>query len=129
MQRKNDLLEERMVNHENLYDSLQRREPEEVQEILRRIRAGNDIKSVTENFQEGCLPFQLASPTASHAPLSTSPGATPSNPVAGNIASGRPGFATSQAPYVGSGQRFIHCVPPHARLTSRSVRHSAVAGL
>ncbi|RFN51860.1 hypothetical protein FIE12Z_3821 [Fusarium flagelliforme] len=79
IKRKNNLLEERMVDHENLYDSLKTRQPDEAQEILRRIRAGNNIKSVTENFQEGGLLLQLTSPTASHAPLSTSPGATPSN--------------------------------------------------
>jgi hypothetical protein len=84
---------------------------------------------VTENFQEGGLLLQLTSPTASHAPLSTSPGATPSNHVAGNTATGSPGFVSSQADYLGSGQRFIHCDPPRARLTSRSVRHSSVAGL
>jgi hypothetical protein len=129
MQRKNYLLEERIVYHENLYDSLQTRQPEEAQEILRRIRAGKDIKSVTGNFQEGSLLLQLTSPTASHAPLSTIPGATPSNPVAGNTATGSPGFVSSQADCLGSGQRFIHCDPPRARLTSRSVRHSSVAGL
>ncbi|KAH7186819.1 hypothetical protein DER44DRAFT_845204 [Fusarium oxysporum] len=107
MQRKNYLLEERIVYHENLYDSLQTWQPEEAQEILRRIRAGKDIKSMTENFQEGGLLVQLTSPTASHAPLLTSPGATSSNPVAGNTATGSPGF------------RFIHCDPPRARLTSR----------
>ncbi|EXK77642.1 hypothetical protein FOQG_17662 [Fusarium oxysporum f. sp. raphani 54005] len=119
MQRKNDLLEERIIYHENLYDSLQTRQPEEAQEIFRRIRAGKDIKSVTENFQEGGLLLQLTSPTASHAPLSTSPGATPLNPVAGNTATGSPGFVSSQADYLGSAQRFIHCDPPRARLTSR----------
>ncbi|KAF5703908.1 hypothetical protein FMUND_12805 [Fusarium mundagurra] len=92
MQRKNDLLEERIVDHENLYESLQTRQPEEAQEILRRIRAGKDIKSVTENFQEGGQLLQLTSPMASHAPLSKSSGATPSNPVAGNTETGSPGF-------------------------------------
>jgi hypothetical protein len=129
MQRNHDLLQERIVYHENLYDSLKGRQPEEAEEILRRVRAGKDIKSVTEDFQEGSLLLQLTSPAASHAPLSTSPGATPSNPVAGNPATGSPGFASSQAHYSGSGQRFIRCHPPRARLTSRSVRRSSVAGL
>ncbi|EXA30767.1 hypothetical protein FOVG_17870 [Fusarium oxysporum f. sp. pisi HDV247] len=119
MQRKNDLLEERIVEHENLYESLQTRQPEEAQEILRRIRAGKDIKSVTENFQEGGQLLQLTSPMASHAPLSTSSGATPSNPVTGNTETGSLGFVSLQADYLGSGQRFIHCDPPRARLTSR----------
>jgi hypothetical protein len=84
---------------------------------------------VTENFQEGGLLLQLTSPTASHAPLSTSPGATPSNTVTENTVTNSLGSASSQAHYLGSGQRFIHCDPPRARLTSRSVRHSSVAGL
>ncbi|RKK79041.1 hypothetical protein BFJ71_g16347 [Fusarium oxysporum] len=129
MQRKNDLLEERIVDHENLYDSLKTRQPEEAQEILRRIRAGKDIKSVTENFQEGGLLLQLTSPMTPHAPLSTRSGATSSNPLAGNTETGSPGFVSSQADYLGSGQRFIHCDPPRARLTSRYAENSVFVDL
>ncbi|KAH7477726.1 hypothetical protein FOMA001_g9808 [Fusarium oxysporum f. sp. matthiolae] len=118
MQRKNDLLEERIVDYEHLYDSLKTRQPEEAQEILRWIRAGKGIKSVTENFQ-GSLLLQPTFPAASHAPLSTSPDTTPSNPMTRNTATGSPGFASSQAHYLGSEQRFIRCHPPRARLTSR----------
>jgi hypothetical protein len=82
---------------------------------------------VTGNFQEEGLILQLTSPAASHAPLSTSPGATPSNPVTGNTATGKPGFATSQKHYQGSERRFIRCHPPCARITSRSVRHLSVS--
>jgi hypothetical protein len=81
---------------------------------------------VMENFQEGSLLLQLISPQASHAPLSTNPSATPSNPM---VATDNPSFASSQAHYPGSEQRFIRCRPPHARLTSRSVRDSSVAVL
>jgi hypothetical protein len=120
MQRKNDLLEERIVD-ENMYDLLKIWQPEEAQEMLRRIRAGKDIKSVTENFQGGGLFLQLTSPTASHALLSTSLGATSSNPLVGNTEAGSPGFISLQADYLGSGQRFIHYNPLCVRLTLRSV--------
>ncbi|SPJ78507.1 related to pathway-specific regulatory protein nit-4 [Fusarium torulosum] len=46
-QRKHDLLEERMVHHEDLYDSLKTRRPEEVEDILRQIQAGKDINHLT----------------------------------------------------------------------------------
>jgi hypothetical protein len=50
-----------MVDHENLYDTLRTRQPEEVEEILRRIQAGGDVKSVTEDIQEGNLLLELTS--------------------------------------------------------------------
>ncbi|KAM0541694.1 hypothetical protein ACHAO7_010361 [Fusarium culmorum] len=119
MQRKHDMLEERMVHHEDLYHSLKTRRPDEVEEILHQIRAGKDIMSVMENLEEGSLPLQLTSPQASYAPLSTNPSATPSNPMIANTATDNPSFASSQAHYPGSEQRFIRYRPPHARLTSR----------
>ncbi|KAM0402599.1 hypothetical protein ACHAPZ_005539 [Fusarium culmorum] len=73
MQRKHDMLEERMVHHEDLYHSLKTRRPDEVEEILHQIQAGKDIMSVMENLEEGSLPLQLTSPQASYAPLSTNP--------------------------------------------------------
>lgn len=127
MQRKHDMLEERMVHHEDLYHSLKTRRPDEVEEILHQIQAGKDIMSVMENLEEGSLPLQLTSPQASYAPLSTNPSATPSNPMIANTATDNPSFASSQAHYPGSEQRFIRYRPPHARLTSRSVRDSPVA--
>ncbi|KAF9766187.1 hypothetical protein IL306_001433 [Fusarium sp. DS 682] len=40
-----------MVDHESLYSSLKNGEPHETDEILRRIRAGKDVKGVTEGLQ------------------------------------------------------------------------------
>lgn len=104
MQRKHDMLEERMVHHEDLYHSLKTRRPDEVEEILHQIQAGKDIMSVMENLEEGSLPLQLTSPQASYAPLSTNPSAIPSNPMIANTATDNPSFASSQAHYPGSEQ-------------------------
>ncbi|KAI1035524.1 hypothetical protein LB504_005627 [Fusarium proliferatum] len=56
MKRKHDELKERIADHESLYSSLKTREPHETDEILRRIRAGKDIKGVTEDLQGGTSP-------------------------------------------------------------------------
>ncbi|RKK65579.1 hypothetical protein BFJ69_g16157 [Fusarium oxysporum] len=64
IKRKYDELQERMVDHEKLYDTLSARQPEEVEEILRRIQAGGDVKSVTEDIQEGDLLLELTSSPA-----------------------------------------------------------------
>ncbi|KAG5822776.1 hypothetical protein H9Q74_007122 [Fusarium xylarioides] len=53
MKRKHDELQERIVDHESLYSSLKTREPHETDEILRRIRAGKDVKGVTEDLEGG----------------------------------------------------------------------------
>jgi hypothetical protein len=50
-----------MIDHEKLYDTLRTRQPVEVEEILRRIQAGGDVKSVTEDIQEGDLLLELTS--------------------------------------------------------------------
>ncbi|KAF4965479.1 hypothetical protein FSARC_6712 [Fusarium sarcochroum] len=55
IKRKHDELKEKMVEHENLYASLKSRDPHETDEILRRIRAGQDVKAVTEDIQGGSL--------------------------------------------------------------------------
>ncbi|KAG7424683.1 Nitrogen assimilation transcription factor nit-4 [Fusarium oxysporum f. sp. raphani] len=64
IKRKYDELQERMIDHEKLYDTLRTRQPVEVEEILRRIQAGGDVKSVTEDIQEGDLLLELTSPPA-----------------------------------------------------------------
>lgn len=51
LKRKHEKLQERMTEHENLYSSLQTRDSHETDEILRRIRAGQDVKTVTEDIQ------------------------------------------------------------------------------
>ncbi|KAI7760524.1 hypothetical protein LZL87_009408 [Fusarium oxysporum] len=53
MKRKHDELKERIADHESLYSSLKTREPHETDEILRRIRAGKDVKGVTGDLQGG----------------------------------------------------------------------------
>jgi hypothetical protein len=50
-----------MVDHEKLYDTLRTRQPEEVEEILRRIQAGGDVKTVVDDIQEGNLLLELTS--------------------------------------------------------------------
>ncbi|PCD41991.1 hypothetical protein AU210_004529 [Fusarium oxysporum f. sp. radicis-cucumerinum] len=60
IKRKHDELKERIADHESLYSSLKTREPQETDEILRRIRAGKDVKGVTEDLQGG----NLATPTS-----------------------------------------------------------------
>ncbi|KAH7118129.1 hypothetical protein B0J13DRAFT_590204 [Dactylonectria estremocensis] len=64
IKRKHDELQERMVDHENLYETLRVRPPEEAEEVLRRIRAGGDIKSMTEDIEGGNLLLELISPPA-----------------------------------------------------------------
>ncbi|KAH6949622.1 hypothetical protein DER45DRAFT_606568 [Fusarium avenaceum] len=64
IKRKYDELQERMVDYENLYDTLRTRQPEEVEEILRRIQAGGDVKSVMEDIQEGNQLLELTSSLA-----------------------------------------------------------------
>lgn len=64
IKRKLDELQERMVDHENLYETLRTRQPEEAEEVLRRIRAGGDIKSVTEDIEGGNLLLELIAPPA-----------------------------------------------------------------
>lgn len=54
-----------MVDHEIIYEALRTRQPEEAQEILRRIRAGGDVKSMTEDIEGGNLLLELTSPPAS----------------------------------------------------------------
>lgn len=56
MKRKHDELKERIADHESLYSSLKTREPHETDEILRRIRAGKEVKGVTEDLQGGTSP-------------------------------------------------------------------------
>ncbi|KAF4999111.1 hypothetical protein FGRMN_2674 [Fusarium graminum] len=58
LKRKHVKLQARMVDHENLYASLRTREPHVTDEILRRIRAGQDVKAVTEDMQGGSLVIQ-----------------------------------------------------------------------
>ncbi|KAF4337567.1 nitrogen assimilation transcription factor nit-4 [Fusarium beomiforme] len=55
IKRKHEELKERMIDHESLYTSLKNREPHETDEILRRIRAGKDLKSVAEDLQSDGL--------------------------------------------------------------------------
>ncbi|GKU11290.1 hypothetical protein FLAG1_11432 [Fusarium langsethiae] len=62
VKRKYDELQERMVDHEKLYDTLRAHQPEEIEEILRRIQAGGDVKSVVESIQEGSKFPKLISP-------------------------------------------------------------------
>ncbi|RGP74219.1 nitrogen assimilation transcription factor nit-4 [Fusarium sporotrichioides] len=51
LKRKHQELQERVSEHEHLYSSLKTREPHETDEILRRIRAGQDVKTVTGDMQ------------------------------------------------------------------------------
>ncbi|KAM0411251.1 hypothetical protein ACHAPD_009453 [Fusarium lateritium] len=51
LKRKHAELQERMSEHEHLYSSLKTREPHETDEILRRIRAGHDVKTATEDMK------------------------------------------------------------------------------
>jgi hypothetical protein len=53
-----------MVDHEKLYDTLRTQQPEDVEEILCRIQAGGDVKSVMEDVQEGNLLELTSSPTS-----------------------------------------------------------------
>ncbi|CAG2000008.1 unnamed protein product [Fusarium graminearum] len=62
VKRKYDELQERMVDHEKLYDTLRAHQPEEIEEILHRIQAGGDVKSVVESIQEGSKFPKLISP-------------------------------------------------------------------
>jgi hypothetical protein len=78
-----------MVDHENLYDTLRTRQPEEVEEIHRRIQAGGDVKSVMEDIQEGNLLLELTSSpafTPQQLPAQSVPShqAVPYGPLAGD---------------------------------------------
>ncbi|EGU87132.1 hypothetical protein FOPG_16446 [Fusarium oxysporum f. sp. conglutinans race 2 54008] len=89
IKRKYDELQERMVDHEKLYDTLRTRQPEEVEEIHRRIQAGGDVKSVMEDIQEGNLLLELTSSpafTSQQLPAQSVPShqAVPYGPLAGD---------------------------------------------
>ncbi|KAK2468206.1 hypothetical protein H9L39_19852 [Fusarium oxysporum f. sp. albedinis] len=89
IKRKYDELQERMVDHEKLYDTLRTRQPEEVEEIHRRIQAGGDVKSVMEDIQEGNLLLELTSSpafTPQQLPAQSVPShqAVPYGPLAGD---------------------------------------------
>ncbi|KAL5610590.1 hypothetical protein FOBRF1_006707 [Fusarium oxysporum] len=72
IKREYDKLQERLVDYEQLYDTLRTRQPEEVEEILRQIQAGGDVKSVIEGIQEGNLLLKLtSSPTFTSQQLPT----------------------------------------------------------
>ncbi|KAM0194830.1 hypothetical protein ACHAPA_009089 [Fusarium lateritium] len=58
LKREHDKLQARMVQHESLYASLKTREPHEADEILRKIRAGQDVNAVTDAIQGGELTAQ-----------------------------------------------------------------------
>lgn len=78
-----------MVDHEKLYETLRARQPEEVEEILRQIRAGEDVKSVMKDIQEGNLLLELTSSPAStpqQLPAQSVPSyqAVPYGPLAGD---------------------------------------------
>ncbi|RGP79070.1 nitrogen assimilation transcription factor nit-4 [Fusarium longipes] len=51
LKRKHEKLQERITEHESLYSSLKTREPHETDEILRRIRAGQDVKTITGDIR------------------------------------------------------------------------------
>ncbi|KAM0300145.1 hypothetical protein ACHAPM_006451 [Fusarium culmorum] len=51
LKRENEALKERLTGHENLYSYLMTREPHETDEILRMIRAGQDVGTITGDMQ------------------------------------------------------------------------------
>jgi hypothetical protein len=94
MKRKHDELKERMVDHESLYSSLKNKEPHETDEILRRIRAGKDVKSVTEDLQGG----GLATPTSRQQahPLLRNDSANTSNSATTSGSASSPTFSAAR---------------------------------
>ncbi|KAM5341679.1 hypothetical protein ACJ41O_014710 [Fusarium nematophilum] len=66
LKRKHDELQSRVADHEDLYDSIRTGQLEEAEEIVRRIRTGIDVRSVTEDIHQGALLLQLASPSGEH---------------------------------------------------------------
>ncbi|KAJ3532496.1 hypothetical protein NM208_g8413 [Fusarium decemcellulare] len=113
VKRKHDMLQERVSEHENLYSSLKTRQPEEVDEILRRIRAGGDVKSVTDDIQQGSLLLQLTSPPTTHQRLSGVSGASSSR-----SGTQQHGTAHPAPPGAERHTSFVHL--PRARITSPS---------
>ncbi|KAF5019716.1 hypothetical protein F66182_8259 [Fusarium sp. NRRL 66182] len=109
MKRKHDDLKERMMEHENLYASLQTRESQEAEEILRRIRVGKDVKAVTEDIQRGSLMTQMTCPTTK-APLSRNDSIMTVNSTATSNSASSPTYSSQR--------RFSFAHTPQARLAS-----------
>ncbi|KAH7237907.1 hypothetical protein B0J15DRAFT_503142, partial [Fusarium solani] len=113
IKRKHDELQEQMVYHENLYTSLKTRQSPEAEEILSRIRAGGDVKSVTEDIREGNLLLQFSSPPASRNPRLAAPGGHDADSGVNGPWAGNP-----QVQSLIRERRFSFGQPPRARLTS-----------
>ncbi|KAF4980369.1 hypothetical protein FZEAL_3599 [Fusarium zealandicum] len=122
LKRKHDELQARVSEHENLYDSLKTARPEETEEILRRIRAGKDVTSMTEDIQEGGLLLRLASSSSSSSQSNHQPPeseATRAGPMIRQAVAGSLLFSGSQAQHPGAQRQSSHGHPSRARLTSR----------
>ncbi|GKU23077.1 unnamed protein product [Fusarium langsethiae] len=103
IKRKHDELQERMVDHEKLYDTLRTRQPEEVEEILRRIQSGGDVKSVVEGIQGNLLLELTSFPefTPQQLPAQSVPShqAMPYRPLAGEPQAQLPLYTKNQATF------------------------------
>ncbi|KAJ4247770.1 hypothetical protein NW762_012979 [Fusarium torreyae] len=124
MKRKHDELKERMTEHENLYASLKTRDPHETDVILRRIRAGEDVKAVTGDTQGGSLtPQNIMISSQKKNPLIRNNSANTSNSTntsSSTNTSNRANTSNSTSSPTRSDQRFsLGYIPqPQARLTS-----------
>jgi hypothetical protein len=99
-----------MVQHESLYASLKTREPHEAEEILRRIRAGQDVKAVTDDIQGEELTTQNnITTTQKKNPLLRNDSANTSNSATTSNSASSPTF---------SAPRMSFSQIPQARLTA-----------
>jgi hypothetical protein len=107
LKRKHDELQERVTNHESLYSSLKTNEPHETDEILRRIRAGQDIRAVTEDMPVRNLTKENNTSTVSKQqrnPLLRNDSANTSNSATTSGGASSPTFAAAHASFSGTQQ-------------------------
>ncbi|KAH7192564.1 uncharacterized protein B0J16DRAFT_62594 [Fusarium flagelliforme] len=107
LKRKHDELQERVTNHESLYSSLKTNEPHETDEILRRIRAGQDIRAVTEDMPVRNLTKQNNTSTVSKQqknPLLRNDSANTSNSATTSGSASSSTFSAARASIAGTQQ-------------------------
>ncbi|WZH46555.1 Nit-4-like protein [Fusarium acuminatum] len=110
LKRKHDKLQARMIQHESLYSSLKTREPHEADEILRRIRAGQDVEAVTDDIHGEELTMQNNATTQQNkSPLLRNDSANTSNSATTSGSASSPTF---------SAPRMSFSQIPQARLTA-----------
>ncbi|KAJ4118707.1 hypothetical protein NW768_010767 [Fusarium equiseti] len=116
LKRKHEQLQERVTDHETLYSSLKTKEPHETDEILRRIRAGQDIRTVTEDMPGGNFTKQNNTstiPRQQKNPLLRNDSANTSNSTTTSGSASSPNFSAARASFSGTQQPRLAALTDH----------------